>query len=414
MARSTDTDYDVVIIGAGVVGATLACALAVSKLRIAVIENAQPSSSPTGDYDLRVSAITPASRVILDGVQAWAGIAQGRVCPVAQMHVWDAGGAGSIRFDSADIGEPHLAYIIENNAIRAALIDRIGHCRNVQLYCPCDVDTIDVTDSRVTLGLTEGTQIAARVVIGADGPRSRVRQHAGIDLNAWGYAQQAIVAHVSTEQPHKNTAWQRFLATGPLAFLPLADGRCSIVWSVDSEQGDTLMGHDDDRFRKALARAFDEKLGTVLSTTKRIAFPLQRAHAKRYVVSRIALIGDAAHTVHPLAGQGVNLGLLDAAVLAEVLLEADGAARDIGSLPILRRYERWRKADNLAMLAVTDGLKRLFGNSVEALARIRNLGLDATDSIRPVKNMFMRRAAGVEGDLPRLARGLPAVSGEHQ
>ncbi len=219
---------------------------------------------------------------------------------------------------------------------------------------------------------------------------------------------------MATEESHKNTAWQRFLPTGPLAFLPLADGRCSIVWSVDSEQADILLAHDDAQFREALGRAFGDRLGAVVSTSKRMAFPLQRAHAKRYVGSRIALIGDAAHTVHPLAGQGVNLGLLDAAVLAEVLLDADGAGRDIGSLPILRRYERWRKGDNLAMLAVTDGLKRLFGNSVQAVARMRNLGLDITDSIQPVKNMFMRRAAGVEGDLPRLARGLSAVSSERR
>jgi 2-octaprenylphenol hydroxylase len=250
-------------------------------------------------------------------------------------------------------------------------------------------------------------------VIGADGPRSRVRQQASIDLTAWGYAQQAIVATVAPEQSHASTAWQRFLATGPLAFLPLADGRCSIVWSVDSEQADILLAHEDARFLEALATAFGDRLGAVVATSTRAAFPLQRAHAKRYVDSRIALIGDAAHTVHPLAGQGVNLGLLDAAVLAEVLLDADGAGRDIGSVPVLRRYERWRKGDNLAMLAVTDGLKRLFGNSMVAVARMRNLGLDVTDSVRPVKNMFMRRAAGLEGDLPRLARGLPVVSPEH-
>jgi 2-polyprenylphenol 6-hydroxylase len=414
MTRSTNIDYDVVIVGAGIVGATLACALAVSKLRIAIIEHELPVSAPTGDYDLRVSAISPGSRVILDGVGALAGMAEERICPVDEMHVWDAGGTGAIHFDSADIGEPHLAYIIENNAIRAALTKRIGRYSNVRLCCPRDVDTIDVTDSRVELRLTDGTQVSARVVVGADGPRSRVRQQAGIDLTAWGYAQQGIVATVATEQSHANTAWQRFLPTGPLAFLPLADGRCSIVWSVDSEQADILLAHDDREFVEALATAFGDRLGAIVSTSKRIAFPLQRAHAKRYVDSRIALIGDAAHTVHPLAGQGVNLGLMDAAVLAEVLLEADGAGRDVGSVSVLRRYERWRKGDNLAMLAVTDGLKRLFGNSTEAMARVRNLGLDVTDSIRPVKNMFMRRAAGLDGDLPRLARGLSAVSAQRR
>ncbi len=414
MSRSTNVDYDVVIVGAGIVGATLACALATSRLRIAIIEYEPPVTAPTGDYDLRVSAISPGSWAILAGVGAAAGIAQERICPVEEMHIWDAAGTGVIHFDSADIGEPQLALIIENNAIRAALTACIERCSNVQLWCPRELDAIDVTDSQVMLRLTDGRQVSAGVVVGADGPRSRVRQQAGIELTAWGYQQQAIVATVATEHSHANTAWQRFLPTGPLAFLPLANGRCSIVWSVDSEQAAILLAHDDGQFLQALATAFDDRLGAIVSTSKRVAFPLQRAHAQRYVDPRLVLIGDAAHTVHPLAGQGVNLGLMDAAVLAEVLLEADGAGRDVGAVSVLRRYERWRKGDNLAMLAVTDGLKRLFGNSMETVARARNLGLDVTDSIQPVKNMFMRRAAGLEGDLPRLARGLSAVSAEHR
>jgi 2-octaprenylphenol hydroxylase len=212
------------------------------------------------------------------------------------------------------------------------------------------------------------------------------------------------VAMVAVEEPRRHVAWQRFLPTGPLAFLPLPDSRYSIVWSVDAPRAEDLLAQDDATFLESLQAAFGERLGCMRSSSARLAFPLRRAHAQRYTAPRVALIGDAAHTVHPLAGQGVNLGLLDAAVLAEVLSDAHRAGRDIGSLATVRRYERWRKGDNLAMLVLTDGLKRLFGSSVPVLTQLRNTGLDLTNAVTPLKRILMRHAAGLAGDLPKLAR----------
>ncbi|MFQ6021934.1 MAG: UbiH/UbiF/VisC/COQ6 family ubiquinone biosynthesis hydroxylase [Acidiferrobacterales bacterium] len=408
----TGVTHDVIIVGGGIVGATLACALADARLRIALLERYPPPSSPTGDYDIRVSSISPGSRLILEAVGAWSGLQQSRICAVEQMHVWDAGGPAAIHFDSADIGEPCLAYIIENSAMLAALWSCARRV-NVELHCPTDVDAVDFCDANSAVLLRDGRQLVARLVVGADGPQSTVRTDAGIGTTAWDYAQHGIVATVETERPHSNIAWQRFLPSGPLAFLPLADGRSSIVWSVDTPYAEELLLLDDADFRQELESAFGANLGAIRSTGPRSAFPLQRTHAARYVSARAALVGDAAHTVHPLAGQGANLGLFDAAVLAEVLLDAHRRNRDIGSLTVLRRYERWRKGDNLAMLFLTDALKRLFGNSITLVERVRNIGLDLTNAAAPIKHMLMRRAAGLEGDLPMLARPKQGLQSEH-
>lgn len=400
----SDLSHDVLIVGGGIVGATLACALAGEQLRIAILEHNAPPPVPSGDYALRVSAIAPSSRTIFEGIGAWSGMQPQRMCPVEEMHVWDARGSGAIHFDSADLGEPCLAYIIENDAMLAALWQRIARCDDIDSYYPSEIAGIEVHDTHVTVHVGAGVRLSARLLVGADGPRSTVRTHMGISTRRWDYAQQGIVAMVAVEKPRWHTAWQRFLPTGPLAFLPLPDGRYSIVWSVDAAQAEDLLAHDDAAFIEALQAAFGERLGRIRSSSARLAFALQRAHAQRYVAPRMALIGDAAHTVHPLAGQGVNLGLLDAAVLAEVLLDAHRACRDIGALTTVRRYERWRKGDNLAMLILTDGLKRLFGSSISALEQLRNAGLDLTNAVIPLKRTLMRHAAGLAGDLPKLAR----------
>lgn len=400
----TKFDHDVLIVGGGIVGATLACALAEEQLRVAILEHNPPPPAPRGDYTLRVSAIAPSSRTIFERIGAWSGMQPQRICPVEEMHIWDAGGSGAIHFDSADLGEPCLAYIIENDAMLAALWRRIAQCEPVDTYCPSELGAIEVHDAHVAVHLSGGGYLNARLLVGADGPRSTVRTRMGISSMRWDYAQQGIVAMVAVEEPRRHVAWQRFLPTGPLAFLPLPDARYSIVWSVDAAQAQDLLALDDAAFLGCLQAAFGERVGRMRSSSARLAFPLQRAHAQRYVAPRVALVGDAAHTVHPLAGQGVNLGLLDAAVLAEVLLDAHRAGRDIGSLATVRRYERWRKGDNLAMLILTDGLKRLFGSSISALVQLRNTGLDLTNTVTPLKRTLMRHAAGLAGDLPKLAR----------
>jgi 2-octaprenylphenol hydroxylase len=261
-----------------------------------------------------------------------------------------------------------------------------------------------VQDEAVRLELNNGEVLQTRLLVGADGARSWVREQCGIAVTSTDYHQRAVVATVRTEQPHRDTAWQRFLPGGPLAFLPLPEGYCSIVWSTTPEHADALLAMDETAFCAALTDAFAARLGKVQSAVGRAAFPLSAQHAGRYVQPRIALVGDAAHTIHPLAGQGVNLGFADSAALAEVLIAALQKRQDIGSLGVLRRYERWRKGENLLMLEVMTGFQKLFGSELTAVRQARNLGLNLVQRLMPVKNLIIRRAMGLQGDLPALAR----------
>ncbi|MDX1654232.1 MAG: UbiH/UbiF/VisC/COQ6 family ubiquinone biosynthesis hydroxylase, partial [Candidatus Competibacteraceae bacterium] len=317
---------------------------------------------------------------------------------------WDATGPGHIHFDAADLGEPQLGWIIENRLIQAALWARAEAFANVQLLCPAQLEWLAVEDDRIRLRLGSGRYLSSRLLVGADGARSRTRILTGIAAGGWGYHQQAVVAVVATERSHRETAWQRFLPTGPLAFLPLADGRCSIVWSTTPEQAGKLLALEEGDFAAELAAAFGHRLGAITKVGPRGAFPLGLQYALGYVRPRVALVGDAAHVIHPLAGQGVNLGLLDAAALAEVLGQALAEARDPGALGVLRRYERWRKGDNLLTMGTMDIFKRLFGNQLAPVRWLRNAGLLLTDAATPMKNQLARRAMGLTGDLPRLAR----------
>ncbi len=395
---------EVAIAGGGMVGATLACALGLQGRRVAVIEPREPALfSPRDDYDLRVSAVSRASQRIFEGLDVWPLLQSRRVSPYEHMHVWDATGRGEIHFDSADLGEPNLGHIIENRVIQDALLERLRALDNVQWLCPNRLQGVEVDENRVSVVLEEGQTFSAELLVGADGSSSKVRELAGIELKAQAYRQKGVVATVSTARAHRATAWQRFLPSGPLAFLPLADGRSSIVWSTREAQADELLSLDDTAFAEALGEAFDYRLGCIESVSARAAFPLKGSQAYPYVRPRIALVGDAAHTVHPLAGQGVNLGLLDAAVLAEVLAES---RHNIGSLRVLRRYERARRGDNVLMMRAMEGFSLLFGNTLPPLRWARNLGLSLTDRAPPVKHELMRRAMGLAGELPALARGI--------
>jgi len=395
--------YDLVIVGAGMVGATLAAALAGSALRVALLEGCAPQDIGADDpVELRVSAITRASQQIFTRVDAWAGMTARRVSPFREMYVWDDGGA--IHFDSADVGEDALGHIVENRVVQIALWQRLQNVDNVSLICPAACTGLRRERDRMHVELADGRALAARVVVGADGAQSRVRQFAAIPIHGWAYDQHALVATVRHECSHRETAWQHFLSDGPLAFLPLHDGRCSIVWSTTPLQAERLAALDEAAFCDELGRAFDHKLGRILSCSERAVFPLRLQHTERYVAPGLALVGDAAHIVHPLAGQGVNLGILDAAALAEVILDAHQAGKDIAELGVLRRYERWRKGDNMLMMAAMDGFKRLFGSDARPLQWARGAGLALTDRLTPVKNMLIRHAMGRGGDLPRLAR----------
>lgn len=397
--------FDLIIVGAGVVGAALAGALRASGLRIALVDAAPaPQFSPQSDLDLRVFALSPASRRILERIGAWETVRSARVQAYTSMCVLDATGRGRIHFDAAELGEEALGYIAENKLLQFALWQPLREAGNVTVLRPATPQTLSVDTDKVTITLEEGRKLEARLVVAADGASSAIRRLVGIAVQQAAYGQQAVVAHVRTEKPHRATAWQRFMPSGPIALLPLADGRASIVWSLDDERAAEIRNLDDAAFCEAATAASARILGRITATTPRAAFPLQRLHASEYVQPRVALIGDAAHVVHPLAGQGMNLGLLDAAALAETILAAQARERDIGDLTVLKRYQRARRSGNRNMIIALDGFKRLFGNENAPLTWARNAGLCAVDRFTPLKTLLMRQAMGLGSDLPSLAR----------
>jgi 2-polyprenylphenol 6-hydroxylase len=399
------SQFDIVILGGGMVGAAMACACRGRGWRIAVLDGAPPQRTwPTGEVDLRVSALSRASQRVLERLGAWPRMAELGVSVYREMHVWDAVGGASIHFDSAELGEPNLGHIVENRITRLALWELLESADDVTLLCPASVDVLSIAEAGARIILADGSELDARLVVGADGRDSLVRTVLGIGTGGWGYDQRAIVCNVEPAHWHRETAWQRFLPTGPLAFLPLADGRCSIVWSADEARAEALLALDDAAFIGELEQAFEQRLGPILSIGPRAAFPLRLQYAKSYVRPRAALVGDAAHAIHPLAGQGVNLGFLDVAALVDALEHARAQQRDIGGLATLRRYERARRGDNLLMLAAMDAFKRAFGNRIPPLVAARNLGLFAADQVGPLKRAFMREALGLGDNLPTLAR----------
>ncbi len=385
--------HDVVIVGGGLVGASLAVALHRAGVDVALVEAASPAPfDQASDYDLRLSAIAPSSQRWLATLDAWPRLAAQRGCAYERMQVWESAGPDVLKFDAAELGLPQLGHIVENNLLLDALWQQL---EGVTLYCPARLASLWFETPAARLTLNDGRELECALVVGADGSQSRVRELAGIATFGWAYNQRGIVANVTTEQPHAATAWQRFLPTGPLAFLPLADGRSSIVWSADETLVAELLALSDTAFCERLSTAFEHKLGLVTATSRRAAFPLTMQQAERYSLPRLALIGDAAHVIHPLAGQGVNLGFQDAELLCEELLEARKQGRDLGAERHLRRYARTRKSENALMVAATDGLYRLFGsgNSLLRFARTRGMGL--VNRLAPLKQQFMQRAAGI-------------------
>ncbi|MBK1643482.1 2-octaprenyl-3-methyl-6-methoxy-1,4-benzoquinol hydroxylase [Thiocapsa imhoffii] len=399
--------YDVIVVGGGMVGAALARACAGQGLRIAVVEAREPQREwPRGEIDLRVSALSRASQRILERLGAWGRVSQLGANPYRSMVVWDALGGGRIEFDAHSLGEPDLGHIVENRVIQLALWEALETAPDVTLYCPATIADLVRHDRESHLLLSDGRSLEARLVVAADGRDSLVRDLVGIETTGHDYEQRALVANVRPLEWHRETAWQRFLPTGPLALLPLADGRCSMVWSATEERASELLAMTDREFSHALSDASEGRLGSLVVEGSRAAVPLRAQHAKEYVRPGLALVGDAAHAIHPLAGQGVNLGFLDAAELAAAIALAGQRGREIGGLWALRRYERARRGDNAAMLAAMDLIKRVFGDVAPPVAKARSLGLSLTDKIEPLKQVFMERALGLHASLPPLARPL--------
>ncbi|MGH8503855.1 MAG: UbiH/UbiF/VisC/COQ6 family ubiquinone biosynthesis hydroxylase [Gammaproteobacteria bacterium] len=403
MSAQAPAWQDVVVIGGGMVGATVACALAEQGLRVTVVEAREPGRFDSdADYDARVSAVSPGSEMILKALGAWPSEHAARLCPYRNMHVWDAAGPGEIHFDCCELHEPRLGYIVEHRVLQHALVRRLHALGEVTWRCPDELAHFAVTEDHVAVELAGGAQVSARLLIGADGAHSLVRTLAGIMFHARDYDHSALIATAGTQLPHAHTAWQRFVPDGVLAFLPLADGRCAIVWSIPDARARALAAMPDDDFKHALGAEFDYRLGHIDACGPRAVFPLRGGQADRYVLPRVALIGDAAHGIHPLAGLGANLGFMDAAVLAETIGES---RRDIGSLRVLRRYERARRGDNELTMRAMEGFKFLFERQATGWRWLRGMGVNMTDAATPLKRLIMRRAMGLSGERPRLARG---------
>ena len=392
----------ILIAGAGVVGLATAVLLATGRcadrLRIDVLDARPIPRWRADETDPRVYALSRASQQLLEHVGVWQRVAGSRAAPYRRMRVWegpDAYAPSALDFDSADIGEPDLGHIVEDALLRTVLADALAAAPQAQLTIGAEIESVEIGARDVAVALRDGGRLRATALLAADGSDSTVRRLLGLPVAGHRYEQTAIVTHVTSSAEHRETAWQRFLPGGPLALLPLADGRCSIVWSLPSDEAERLLAATDGEFLAELGFASAGVVGELTACSKRIGFSLQALHALRYTLPRVALLGDAAHTVHPLAGQGMNLGFLDAAALAAVIEDAVLAGEDLGDHKVLRRYERQRKGDNLAMLAAFDGLNRLFRLPGWA-APLRALGMRAVEAADPVKRLFMQKALGLE------------------
>ncbi|MGB6976738.1 MAG: UbiH/UbiF/VisC/COQ6 family ubiquinone biosynthesis hydroxylase [Gammaproteobacteria bacterium] len=390
------TDYDIVIVGNGVVGMTFACALAHTPLRIAILDHEVPAEEAfTSSYDLRVSAINLNSQQVFQQLNVWPMIAATCPSPFREIRVWDTLGQGAIHFSSQQLAEPQLGHIIEQRVMISALREHLATCEHVEILRPVHPHLLQITDNGVQLQLTNGQSLTAQLLVGADGAHSWVRQTAGIPLHGWSYHHKALVTTVHTELPHQETAWQCFWPDGPLALLPLADHHhCSIVWSTLPARAEQLLSMTDDDFNKTLTATFQQRLGQLRKIDRLLDFPLHMRHVKQYVKPHLALIGDAAHTLHPLAGQGVNLGIADACSLAKGIDKALQKGRAINDWQTLRHYERSRKGDNWKMIAFVELFKRLFASRLPLAIHARAVGLNFTDRQTLLKAFFVKQATG--------------------
>jgi 2-octaprenyl-6-methoxyphenol hydroxylase len=404
-------DVELLIAGGGLNGLLLGAACASAGLTVAVVDRNDPAATLREEFDGRVSAIAYGSRRVLDGVGLWRDIAA-EAEPILEIRVADDDSPLFLHYDHRDLataseGAAPLGYIVENRVVRRALVERAWNLPNLLLMAPGTVAAVETGAGGAQAALAGGERLRARLVVAADGQNSPLRRAAGIRTVEWRYRQTGIVTTVQHAQPHGGVAVEHFLPAGPFAILPMRGSRSSIVWTEDAALAPRLLGLSAAEFAAELRARFGDFLGAVEPVGPRWSYPLALLQAEHYVAPRLALIGEAAHVIHPIAGQGLNLGIRDVAALAELIVDARRLGLDIGDDAVLERYQRWRRADALVLAAVTDGLNRLFSNAVPPIRLARDLGLAAVNRLPPLKRLLMRHAMGVLGDRPRLARGEP-------
>ena len=392
-------ELDVIVVGAGIAGSAMALALVRDGFEVTLIEARPPPAwNVENEVDARVVALAADAVALFEDLGIWPEVMAARASPYRRMHVWDALAPGELEFDSADRGETALGWIVENRLLQHVLWRALGKAVDdghpLSLRSPAEVTTVENEADGVFVNLAGGTRLRSRVLIAADGASSPIRQQLGIGTRDRDYGQRGLVAHVGTERPHESTAWQRFQPGGPLAFLPLADGRSSIVWSLQNDETTRLLALDDAEFSAELGCALDFRLGAVTSTTQRFAFPLRMRLAERYVAGRCVLLGDAAHAVHPLAGQGLNLGLRDVRNLRAQLLRARSRNSDHGAAHVLRRYERERRSENTLAANSFSLIERGFNSDASVIAGLRGVALGLANRITPLKRRLADAAAG--------------------
>ncbi|MBO9882380.1 UbiH/UbiF family hydroxylase [Xanthomonas sp. D-109] len=385
---------DVVVVGGGVVGAACALALAGEGLAVALVEGREPPRWSADTPDLRVYAFAPDNAALLQGLGVWPQVVASRASAYRRMRVWDAGGGGELAFDADTLGRDQLGWIVEHSLLVEQLWAALP-AAGVQVHCPARVEALEPSAERARLRLDDGSRLDARLAIAADGADSTLRALAGLDAPAHDYGQRGVVAFVQTEQPHQDTAWQRFLPGGPLAFLPFADGRSSIVWTLPEAEAARVLALDDAAFGAELTQAFGARLGAVRALSPRLAFPLRRQLVEAYQRGRLLVLGDAAHVVHPLAGQGVNLGLRDVAALATLVRQAQAQRVDWAAPQRLARWARGRRSDNTVAAYGFDAINRLFSNDELHLTLLRGPLLGLAGKLPLLMHGFWKRASGV-------------------
>ncbi len=405
------TLYDVLIIGGGMVGASLAHALTGTGLRIGVVEAHALDATRQPSYDDRVIALAWGSRRILDGMGVWSTIAP-EAEPIRHIHISERGHFGFAHLDAEEERVEALGYVVAARDLGQALLAGLDSAERVDLLCPAQLHAFTLEPDRVRVEVREGDaarSLETRLMVAADGGDSVVRRLLGIPVQEWSYGQTAIISNVTPERPHEGIAFERFTDTGPLAMLPMTEGRCSLVWTARDAQVEEIMGWDDGHFLAQLQDRFGYRLGRLLKTGRRVAYPLKRLRVKAQVRRRVVLIGNAAHAVHPVSGQGFNLGIRDVAALADLLAEAARKRADPGAAALLGRYAEWRRGDQRIVAAITDTLARVFTNPLPPVRWARDCGLLGLDLCPPLKHRTARRFMGLNGQLPRLARGLPVA-----